>query len=247
MKRYLVINIGNSRTNFAIFQNAKIIRNISVENKKIKTNLDFHFKIDDVFLGSVNPAITKIICKSLQKKYFITPIIITHAVNELKIHYKPVTSLGIDRLADVIAAVNEYPVPLVVVDCGTATTFNVVNSKKEFIGGAIANGITVARDALHDQTALLPRVALNNISKKKVIEQTTIKSLQSGLLHGFGSMIDALIDRIQEELKAKKVSIIATGGNAKLLKPYSKRIQKIDPYLTLKGIYLLGISQTKEK
>lgn len=247
MKQYLVINIGNSTTNFAVFRNGRIVRKVSLDNAKIKNNIDFRFNVDSIFIGSVNPKVTKIIAASLKKSHAISPYVVSHSTKLLKIKYSPVSSLGIDRLAGVIAAVKKYPVPLVVVDCGTATTFNVINSKKEFIGGAITVGLISARDVLHRQTALLPKVTLSGVRRNAVIAQTTVTSLQSGLLHGFGAMIDSMIDRIQKELRAQKISVIATGGNANLIKPYSKRIQKVDADLTLRGIYLLGILQLKEK
>ena len=249
MESYLVINSGNTMTNLSIFRNGKIVFKSAVENSKFKSLpvavTSYKKEVKGIFIGTVNPEITQSLSKELKKKFGLKPYIVNHSVNSMKINYSPVESLGIDRLANAVGAANEYGLPLTVVDLGTATTFNVVNTKKEFVGGAIAIGLNLAKSALHEKTVMLPEVKVIDLGRKiNVIGKTTEHCLQSGLLHGLGGMIDGMIERIQRELGVKMMTVIATGGNAKLISPYSKTIRKVDTDITLKGIYIMGKYQT---
>ena len=250
MEKYLVFDIGNSETDWGIFQNDRIIQKGYIDNFKIRENVPFKLleiiskrhKINKGLIGSVNPKVTRIISQNCKRKGLFPVLLVKSERQKLiKVKYSPISSVGIDRLANVVAAESKYASPLVVVDFGSAITFNVVNLKREFVGGAIAIGIQMANSALHEKTALLPEISLNEkqINKVQIIGKSTRESLRSGLIQGFGAMVDGLVGRIQKELKVKKLMVIATGGTAHLIKPYAKSIQKIDVDLTLRGIYLI--------
>jgi type III pantothenate kinase len=125
----------------------------------------------------------------------------------------------------------------VVVDFGTSTNFDVVSAAGEFAGGVLAPGIEVSMDALFARAARLPRVPFE--APERVISQTTVAALQSGLVYGFAGQVDAIVDRIRTELGAVQAPVIATGGLAELIAPYSQTITTVDPELTLQGLRLV--------
>jgi type III pantothenate kinase len=144
--------------------------------------------------------------------------------------------LGTDRLVTAAAAYDRYKTSLIVIDLGTATTFNVVTQSGEYLGGVIAPGVGISAQVLADKTAQLPVVDL--VPPKTVIGRDTRSSIQSGLLHGHASLVDGIVARVQDEL-GQKTLVVATGGFAPLISPFSRTIQEVRPHLTLEGLELL--------
>ena len=144
--------------------------------------------------------------------------------------------VGADRVVNAVAATKRYPLPLIIVDFGTATTFCAVTKSGEYVGGAIAPGLGIAADALYSRTAKLPKIDLSR--PKTVIGKDTVTSMQSGLIFGYAGMVDELVTRMQREL-GQQTKVIATGGLASLIAPESRTIQEVCPDLTLEGLELL--------
>jgi len=144
--------------------------------------------------------------------------------------------LGADRIVNAIAARRLYGTPAIVVDFGTATTFDVVSREGDYLGGAIAPGIGISAEALYRQAAQLPRIAL--AVPKKVIGKNTVASMQSGVLFGYVALVEGMVERIKEEL-GEEVKVIATGGLAGVIARESSAIQVVDPNLTLEGLRLI--------
>ncbi len=145
--------------------------------------------------------------------------------------------VGADRLVNALAGWQKYKSALIIVDFGTAITFDCISGKGVYLGGAIAPGILISAEALFKRTAKLPKIDLNQIPER-IIGKDTNSALRTGLLYGFAGLTDYLVDRLSEEMNDKP-KIIATGGMAKFIKPLSRKIEKIDPYLTLEGLYYL--------
>lgn len=154
----------------------------------------------------------------------------------IQVRYSPPTDVGADRLVNAYAAVRRYGAPAVIVDFGTATTFDAVSRQGEYVGGAIAPGIVVSLDALFRAAARLQRVDL--VKPPQVIGRTTSESIQAGVLYGFAGQVDGIVARFREEL-GQEARVIATGGLAELIAPESTAIEVVDPYLTLDGLALL--------
>jgi type III pantothenate kinase len=153
------------------------------------------------------------------------------------IRYDDPREVGPDRIANTVAARERHGAPSVVVDFGTSTNFDVVSAAGEFAGGVLAPGIEISMDALFARAARLPRVPF--AAPERVISQTTTAALQSGLVYGFAGQVDAIVDRIRDELAAPEAKVVATGGLADLIAPHSRTITTVDPDLTLEGLRLV--------
>ena len=155
------------------------------------------------------------------------------------IRYDDPREVGPDRIANTVAARERHGAPSVVVDFGTSTNFDVVSAAGEFAGGVLAPGIEISMDALFARAARLPRVPF--AAPERVISQTTTAALQSGLVYGFAGQVDAIVDRIRDELAAPEAKVVATGGLADLIAPHSRTITTVDPDLTLEGLRLVWL------
>jgi type III pantothenate kinase len=153
------------------------------------------------------------------------------------IRYDDPREVGPDRIANAVAARERHGTPCVVVDFGTSTNFDVVSAAGEFAGGVLAPGIEISMDALFARAARLPKVTF--VAPERVISQTTVQALQSGLVYGFAGQVDAIVDRIREELGAADAVVVATGGLAELIAPHSRTINAVDQELTLQGLRLV--------
>jgi type III pantothenate kinase len=177
------------------------------------------------------------------ERYFHHTALVVDASNAgIPIRYTPATDVGADRLVDAVAAWEKFGraalVPLIVVDFGTATTFNAISAKGEYLGGVICPGINISAEALFQRAARLPRVDVRKPST--VIGQTTVGAMQSGLFFGYVEMVDGLVRRLRAELAGgDKAIVIATGGLADVLSGESEAIQHVDANLTLDGLRLI--------
>ena len=178
------------------------------------------------------------ILEPLCKKYFnITPLIVGPGIKTgMPILYDNPREVGADRIVNAVAAYEKYGGDVIIVDFGTATTFDYVSKKGEYMGGCISPGIMIASEALFSKAAKLPRVELSR--PKSVIGKDTVSSMQAGILFGYASLVDGLVDRIKSEVKSGP-RVIATGGLAKVIAAETKSIDIVDEMLTLEGLRIL--------
>lgn len=194
-------------------------------------------KIKGSIISSVVPQLINILVMAVEKAVGVTPLVVGPGVKTgLNIKIDNPAQLGSDLVVDAVAALDAYPVPLVIIDMGTATTISVVDKNKYYLGGMILPGVKISLDALTSRTSLLQGISLE--VPKKVIGSNTIDCMKSGLVYGNASVLDGLIDRIEEEL-GEKVTAVATGGLSKSIVPYCKREIIVDDNLLLKGLYLI--------
>ena len=153
----------------------------------------------------------------------------------MPILYDNPREVGADRIADAVGAYDLYPGALVIVDMGTATVFDVVSAKGEYMGGAIAPGVAISLEALYTQASALRSVEL--VRPRSVIGRSTVESIQSGVLYGFAGQVDGVVERIVAELG--DATVIATGGLAGLIAPHTKSVQHVEPWLTLHGLRIV--------
>jgi type III pantothenate kinase len=153
----------------------------------------------------------------------------------MPILYDNPREVGADRIANAVGAFDLYGGPSIVVDLGTATTFDIVSAKGEYLGGAIAPGVAISLDALYAHAAALRAVEL--VEPRSVIGRSTAESIQSGVLYGFAAQVDGLVERIESEMGTS--NIIATGGLASLVAPHTKYVQHVEPWLTLHGLRIV--------
>ena len=149
--------------------------------------------------------------------------------------------VGSDRIVNAVAAIALHGGPVIVVDFGTATTFDCVNANNDYVGGVIAPGLRISEEALYTHTAQLPRIEL--VQPETVISKNTVHAMQAGLFYGYVGLVDALVDRCRAELDPT-AKVVATGGYATLLASASQRLGVVDPLLTLRGLALLYARNT---
>lgn len=254
MKKILAIDIGNTNITIGLFRGDKLARKI-----KIPTNACALYgkcfvgiaafarigtdEIVDVVVSSVVPLALARLVVELNKALRCTICIIGRdVVVPIRNRYKIKSEVGQDRLVNAFAARRFYGEPCVIVDFGTAVTFDIISFKGEYLGGLILPGIEMSLSSLYKKTALLPRVALKPVSS--IIGRDTVSSMRGGILFGLGAMCDGLSARYKKIL-GKRTRIIATGGNAHLIKRYARSIQIVDEDLTLKGLMLLNAAAVK--
>jgi type III pantothenate kinase len=153
----------------------------------------------------------------------------------MPIRYDNPHDVGADRIANSVGAVDLYGGPAIVVDLGTATTFDVISELGEYLGGAIAPGVAISLDALYAHAAALRSVEL--VEPRSVIGRSTIESIQSGVLYGFAAQVDGMVERIVQELGP--CTVVATGGLAGLIAPHTKYVEHVEPWLTLHGLRIV--------
>lgn len=191
-----------------------------------------------VVISSVVPSLTAVFTEMSRKHLNLEPVIINADLDTgLTILYDMPSAVGADRICNAVAGFSNYGGPLIIVDYGTATTFDVISCKGEYLGGVIALGLLSASQELHRLAAKLPRV--DSVFPPSVVGHSTESSIQSGIMWGTVSMVDGMIDKIIEEMEWSDVQIVATGGIAIKVVEKSKRIQKVFPHLTLEGMRII--------
>jgi type III pantothenate kinase len=247
----LVIDIGNSNTSLGVFDGDRLAAHWRLTTVRARTvdewgvlarNLfalaGWDFKaIDAIAVASVVPPLNFTLKRMAEVYFNLTPLFIDHTIDTgLPILYQPASDVGADRIVDAVAAIHKYGAPCIVVDFGTATTFDAINSRGEYLGGVISPGITISADALFDRAAKLPRVEIKR--PQKIIGAATVEAMQSGLYHGYVGLVDGILRKMIDEL-AGTVHVIATGGLASLIATGSEFIEEVDETLTLEGLRLI--------
>lgn len=247
----LAIDAGNSDIKLAVFQGPHLRQTWRLNRDKLRTTDEYGVqvrslfdlagldaqKVEAVIISCVVPYLNYTL-QWLAERYFkVTPVFVDHTMRTgLTILYDNPSELGSDRLVDAVAAVEKYGAPCIVIDFGTATTFNAVSSRREFLGGIIVPGVMTAADALVAHAAKLPRVQFER--PRKVIGSSTIEALQSGMYFGTMAMVDGLIEMICEGMQGSP-KVIATGGLGPLVEHASTCIDELDETLTLDGLRIL--------
>jgi len=190
-----------------------------------------------IVISSVVPPLDSTLREVCERYFQIKPLFIEPGVKTgMPVHYDNPAEVGADRIVNSVAAYEKFGGPSIVVDFGTATTFDVVSPKGEYLGGIITPGIGISADALFERTARLPRVDIRK--PPRVIATNTVNSLQSGLYYGYIGLIDGILERLIAEL-GKDVKVVATGGLASLMGSGSKYIREVDDLLTLEGLRII--------
>jgi type III pantothenate kinase len=250
----LAIDVGNTNIVIGVFDNRELVVSWRLLTLRERTadeigvmvsGLFAHHhlepgKIDAVVVGSVVPVLTPIV-RTMVKRYFdCDPLVVDPMVNAgMPILYERPTEVGADRIANSIAAYEKYGrlgLPLIIADLGTATTFDAVTAKGEYLGGVICPGPQIAADALFQRAARLPRVDVRK--PPSVIGRTTIGAIESGLFYGYLGMVEGLMKRMADELGGRATGI-ATGGLAPLIAPETTLFEAVEPDITLHGLRMV--------
>ena len=193
--------------------------------------------IHGIVISSVVPPLDPVLRQVCERYFNSKPLFIEPGVKTgMPVQYDNPAEVGADRIVNGVAAFDKYGGPCIVVDFGTATTFDCVSAKGEYLGGVISPGIGISADALFQRTARLPRVEIRKPAR--VIGTNTVGSLQSGLYYGYLGLVDGILERLLEEM-GKQTKVIATGGLGSMIGTGSRYIEKVDDLLTLDGLRII--------
>ncbi len=248
----LAINVGNTNIRFGVYREKKLIAHWKLATNRGWTADEFGMyfvnffnyekldisDIEAVIISSVVPPIMFSFEHAIERYIKKDPILIGPGIKTgINIKYENPRELGADRIVNAVAAYELYGGPVIVVDFGTATTFNAISSKGEFLGGAICPGILISAEALYQRTAKLPRIDL--AKHDAVIGRNTSVSMQSGVFHGYVGQINHLVSKIKQEMKEDNIKVIATGGLAKFIAPETESIDEVNGRLVLEGLRII--------
>ncbi len=248
----LAIDIGNTNIVVGCFDKDHVLFVERVSTENTKTELEYAISLKNVLeiygihpkeveggiISSVVPPLTNVLKASAEKIINGRVLVVGPGIKTgLNLLMDNPASVGSDLVVDAVAAIHEYPVPLIFVDMGTATTISVVDEEKRYRGGMILPGIRVSMDSLTSKTAQLPHISME--PPRRLIGRNTIDCMKSGMIYGNASCIDGMIRRIKKELKREDMTVIATGGLSKVIIPYCEEKIIYDDELLLKGLRLI--------
>ncbi|MCC7536969.1 MAG: type III pantothenate kinase [Deltaproteobacteria bacterium] len=247
----LAVDIGNTNTVIGLYQGKTLAHHFRIESAKGRTVDEYSALLISLFamkrvdpksivdgiVASVVPPLTETLVEAMKEAIGHAPRVVGPGTRTgMPILYENPREVGADRIVNAVAAYERFHAGVIVVDFGTATTFDVVSDKGEYMGGAIAPGIAISADALFRLAAKLPRIEI--VRPKHAIGRNTVASMQAGLVFGYVGLVDGMVERIRAEVSFP-MHVIATGGLARLLAPESRTIEDVDDWLTLDGLRIL--------
>lgn len=247
----LVFDIGNSNIKLGAFEDDELIDTLRMASSN-KTGDEYWLLIKDmlsvknmsvrdvegVIISSVNPDLNYTFEHMIETYFGFKPMTVGSGLKTgLNIKYDNPKELGADRVVNCVAAYKLYGGPCIVIDCGTATTFNVISEGGELLGGAISFGLKAAAQSLAAATARLPKVEL--VAPKNAICKTTITNMQSGIIYGYSGMIESMVNRLKREANMPDAKVIATGGISDIVRSCVDVIDVVDRTLTLRGLNIV--------
>jgi len=250
----LVIDVGNTNIVVGVIDDKKILTHWRFSTDRSKTADEFGMllgsafansdakmtDIEAIIISSVVPPVTVPVCHMCERYFNIKPIMVGPGTKSgIAIHYDNPREVGADRIVNAAAALDKFGKlnrPLIVIDFGTATTFDALLPNGDYLGGCIAPGIGISSEALFTRAAKLPRIEL--LKPKKVICRNTVRSMQSGIMYGYVGLMEGIVSRMKKEL-GWEAYVVATGGFANSMAAESKAIDVVEPFLTLDGLRIL--------
>ena len=242
----LLFDIGNTNTHVGLANDRRVVRHTDIPTAgwfsgsavaQLK-RLAGNSTLSGAAICSVVPRATPQVQKALKSRWRLHALELTSkTLNGVGIDYPKPGTIGPDRLANAVAARHHFGAPVVVVDFGTAVTFDVVDTRGNYVGGIIAPGLAAMTDYLHEKTALLPRIKIREV--QSAVGKSTEQAMLVGAVHGYRGLVRELIAELKLELKAPQLPVIATGGYAKLIASKLSEISSVEPNLTLEGLRLV--------
>ena len=247
----LAVDVGNTNTVLGLYDGPRLVPDFRIETSRGRTGDEYHVLLlnllqlagvqrSDVrasILASVVPSLNDIVIDAIDRAFDHEIMVVGPGIKTgMPVLYENPREVGADRIVNAVAAYERVRGAVIVVDFGTATTFDCVSAKGEYLGGAIAPGMEISANALGARAAKLPRSEIAR--PPKAIGRNTVHSMQAGIVFGYVGLVDGLVRRLTQEI-GSEVAVIATGGHARLIEAESETIDDVDEYLTLEGLRLI--------
>ncbi len=241
----LLFDIGNTHTHLGLANARRVLRHADVPTAAWQSSAGANtlarfagrHRLTGAALCSVVPQVTPLVCAAVQRRWGLPVLELNHAsIAGLGINYPHPETIGPDRLANAAAARHFFGAPAIVIDFGTAVTFDIVDARGDYVGGIITPGLSAMTDYLHEKTALLPRIRIRDT--RAVIGRNTEQAMLIGAVHGYRGLIRELLGELRRALARPRLPVIATGGYAKLIAARLPDITAVRPLLTLEGLRL---------
>jgi len=247
----LAVDVGNTHIVLGLYEGERLAHDFRIESSRGRTVDELHVLLHNLLtvagvahrdvrgaiLASVVPTLGEVFIEAVDRAFDLEMLVVGPGLKTgMPILYENPREVGADRIVNAIAAYERAQGAVVVVDFGTATTFDCISERGEYLGGCIAPGIRISANALFSHAAKLPRVEVDK--PPRTIGRNTVHSMQSGIVYGYVGLVDGLVDRIRDEM-GTEITVIATGGLAPLLTPESRSIDDFDEFLTLDGLRIL--------
>ena len=248
----LAFDIGNTHLTLGLYDGERLAHQWRLETVPTRTDDEYGLvtrqllhdaalspiHVTDAIVASVVPALTTTITSMCRRVFGKAPMVVGPGLKTgMSILYNPPQDVGADRIVNALAAYHRCRSACIVVDFGTATTFDSITAKGEYAGGAIATGIQTSMNALFQNAAKLPRVSIERPAH--VVGKSTVESIQSGLYYGYAALVDGLVRQMKDEMKADPIRVIGTGGLAAVMARDARMIDEVDETLTLDGLRLV--------
>jgi len=242
----LLFDIGNTHTHLGLTRGERVVKQANIPTAEWFSGMAEHrlgrfaasARVDGAAVCSVVPRATPLVRRAVKRRWKLACLELTpKTLRGVGIDYPRPDTIGPDRLANAAAARHHFGAPVVVVDFGTAVTFDVVNRNGNYVGGIIAPGLAVMTDYLHEKTALLPRIKIREI--KSALGRSTEQAMLVGAVHGYRGLVRELIQELKRELNTRRLPVVATGGYGELIAAKLPEITSVNPLLTLEGLRLI--------
>ncbi len=248
----LVIDVGNTQIVIGVFDGKQLLRDWRLHTNAAATADELHLTVSQllaqetiesrmisrVVISCVVPPLVNTLASYCRRCLNLDPLWVTPDAVDIVIRYDNPAEVGADRLVNAVAAYHKYRASLIVIDFGTATTFDLISGEGEYIGGAISPGIGISAEALFSRASRLPRVEFQ--APPEVIGRNTSESMRSGLMYGYAELVDGMVRRIRQQMAPEQPRIIATGGMAAVIASLSQTIEAVEAGLTLEGLRLIS-------
>lgn len=248
----LAVDIGNTNIVLGVYKQRELLHHFRLSTARQSTVDEYGVLIHNLFtmsgivvnqvegviISSVVPPLVQTIVDMCVKYIGKDPLLVGPGIKTgLNLRYENPREVGADRIVNAVAAIEQYKCPLVVVDFGTATTFDCIDSGSNYLGGAIVPGLGISTEALYQRASKLPRIELEK--PKKVIGRNTVHAMQAGIIFGYAGQVEGIVRRIKVEMNAPNLKVIATGGLAPLIAGETDCIDEVNPLLTLEGLRII--------